>query len=99
MAQCKEEASDIIHAEGVRVDFPSYAPKARNAFSFHSRPRVSGSDQPPRAKAPGPPIAFGARQNTALPRAKWLLRAAPGWVTFGEQSRVNSRECRSKSAF
>jgi hypothetical protein len=37
LAQSKEEASDIIHAEGVRGDVPSSAPKARNLLTSQGR--------------------------------------------------------------
>ena len=62
MAQGKEGTSNIIHAGGVRVDFPSSAPKARNALSFWeviiptSRPEIG------RAAL----AAFGARQEHAV---------------------------------
>ena len=53
-----------------------------------------GNDQPPGAAAPGP------RQHLARAKTRRCLApngsfARPGWVTFGEHTRVNSRECRS----
>ena len=39
-------------------------------------------------RSSGPATAFGARQAPPLGPARW--------VTFGEQTRVNSRECRRK---
>jgi len=102
LAQCKEEASDIIHAEGVRVDFPSSAPRARNVFIFPRRPCVLGNDPTAPGGGAWPPTAFGARQNTVLPRAKRLFRAV--WVGHfwrakpGKFSRVPKIEILSGTA-
>jgi hypothetical protein len=77
LAQGKEMTSDIIHDEGVRVGFPSSAPKARNALTFQGGERTCGNDQPPMRRRLARDKAFGLRQNTALPRANQLFPGPP----------------------
>jgi hypothetical protein len=44
--RARDGASDIIHAEGVRGDFPSSAPKARNPLTSHEELRVPAKKPP-----------------------------------------------------
>jgi hypothetical protein len=94
LAQCKDRDGNIIHAEGVRGDFSSSTPKACKVLScqglggdaccggasWHNVWRA-------RNLVPCPPehLAHGKTRCWRRPR----------WVTFGEQTWVNCRECRS----
>ena len=86
---------DIIRAEGVRFAFPSscrrHLTPAVSKIRFTFMP-ASVTPQGPTNKAaqsdlPKGKTDFASRQP--VPFYKWC------WVTFGEQSRVISRECRS----
>src|SRR5258706_15843425 len=87
-------ASNIIHAEGVRVVLPSSAPKARNALMSQQGTAGRG-EMIDRRKAEGPRReAFARGQESGLPANRALPNQGGWWVTFGEQSRSISRECR-----
>jgi hypothetical protein len=86
--RAKEVAIDIIHAEGVRGDFPSSAPKARNAFSF--RELIACADEALKCRG-GSGLArteFAVRQKCALARDRDTTNSAWWRITSGEQSRV-----------
>jgi len=55
-----------------------------------------GTIQPPRAAAPGPQQHLARAKTRCCPAPNGSF-ARFGWVTLGEQNRVNSRECRRQS--
>ena len=92
--RARNGASDIIHAEGVRGDFPSSAPKARNPLTSHEEAACAGEGIDGRRAAASLHSICRAARKALLPGGK----TPPNWrwwrVTFGEQSRVISPECR-----
>src|ERR1035438_9465667 len=82
-------ASDIIHAEGVRGGGPPSTPKACGLGFHHPRRRRVARGKP------DPRSTCRAARKTLLPVRQGVTRLAWCWVTFGEQSRVISRERRS----
>ena len=93
--RARGEPSDIIHAEGVRGDFPSSAPKARNGLRLQEETACAGEtiDRQGRQGQPAQHLPYG--KNALLPGGKTPPNGPWWWVTFGEQSRVISCECRS----
>jgi hypothetical protein len=93
--RARDGASDIIHAEGVRRDFPSSAPKARNPLTSHEEAaRCRRKNRPPTGAASPHGICRAARK-ALLPGRKTPPNWPWWWVTFGEQSRVIFPKCRS----
>src|ERR1017187_9155734 len=90
----KNNASDIIHAEGVRFAVPSSAPQARNALSLREDIRALGKSISHRSAAPPGSHVICLRAKAALPSGKSATSFRWWWVTFGEQSRVISRQRR-----
>ena len=89
--RAREEASDIIHAEGVRFAVPSSAPLARKVLTLRKDIRVP-------MKTANCPSSAGAGPHVSCPLAKTALAGGKSqftwpwcWVTFGEQSMVISR--------
>ena len=76
----------------MRGDFPSSAPKARNALRSQEETACQRNDQPP---GPAPAQHLPCGKKAPLPGDKTPPNWSWWWVTFGEQSRVISRECRS----
>src|SRR3990172_2391021 len=93
--RARGEPSDIIHAEGVRGDFLSSAPKARNGLRLQEETACAGEtiDRQGRQGQPAQHLPYG--KNALLPGGKTPPNGPWWWVTFSEQSRVISRECRS----
>src|SRR5262249_1539762 len=85
-------SDDIIHAEGVRFAFSS---SARRSVSCS----VSGTRSAPNTKPITSPCPDGELRPDLpkSPLARWQTVSVYKWcwVTFGEQSRVIYRECRS----
>src|SRR3990172_864063 len=94
--RARGEPSDIIHAEGVRGDFPSSAPKARNGLRLQEETACAGEtiDRQGRQGQPAQHLPYG--KNALLPGGKTPPNGPWWWVTFSEQSRVISRECRRR---
>jgi hypothetical protein len=92
--RARNGASDIIHAAGVRVDFPSSAPKARNALTLHGESACAGEGIDPQGRQGQPAQHLPHGKKALLPGDKTPPNWPWWWVTFGEQSRVISRECR-----
>src|SRR6266571_5350179 len=95
----RKAAGDIIHAEGVRAAVPSSAPQPRKLLSLRKEICL-----PMRTINHWGVARPGSR--VICPRAKKDLPGGKGpvawlwcWVTFGEQSMVISRECRSAHGF
>src|ERR1035437_3238815 len=92
----RKTTSDIIHAEGVRFAVPSSAPQARNALSLREDIRALGKSISHRSAAPPGSHVICLRAKAALPSGKSATSFRRWWVTFGEQSRVISRERRRR---
>src|ERR1039457_1604665 len=90
----RERKSNIIHAAGVRGDFTSSAPRARNALRSQEKLPVGAAIRPRGWTGPLPQH-LPCGKTTLLPGGKTPPNWSWWWVTFGEQSRVISRECRS----
>src|ERR1039458_4373732 len=90
----RKTTSDIIHAEGVRFAVPSSAPQARNALSLREDIRALSKSISHRSAAPPGSHVICLRAKSALPSGKSATSFRWWWVTFGEQSRVISRERR-----
>ena len=94
--RARDGASNIIHAEGVRGDFPSSAPKARNPLTSHEEAACAGEGIDGRWAVASLHSICRAARKALLPGGK----TPPNWrwwrVTFGEQSRVISRERRRR---
>src|ERR1039458_687007 len=93
--RARNGASDIIHAEGVRGDFPSSAPKARNPLTSHEEAACAGERIDRRRAVASPHSICRAARKALLPGGKTPPNWRWWWVTFGEQSRIISPECRS----
>src|ERR1700694_1022795 len=66
--RARDGASNIIHAEGVRGDFRSSAPKERNALTSQEEAACAG-ERIDRLGVAGPGrTAFAVRQESALAR-------------------------------
>jgi hypothetical protein len=93
--RARDGANDIIHAEGVRGDFPSSAPKARNALTSQEEAACVGERLDAGGRQGQPAQHLPCDKKALLPGDKTPPNWPWWWVTFGEQSRVISRECRS----
>jgi hypothetical protein len=91
----RDGASDIIHAEGVRGDFPSSAPKARNALTSQEEAACADERLDAGGRQGQPAQHLPCGKKALLPGDKTPPNWPWWWVTFGEQGRVISRECRS----
>src|ERR1035437_4538931 len=68
--RARDGASDIIHAEGVRVAFPSSAPKARKAFRLQDGIGVLVETAQPLACGRSVCTGSAGRQKRLLPAGK-----------------------------
>jgi hypothetical protein len=66
--RARNGASDIIHAEGVRGDFPSSAPKARNPLTSHEEAACAGEGIDGRRAAAKPAQHLPCGKKGALAR-------------------------------
>jgi len=83
-----------IHAEGVRCDFPSSAPRARNALKSQDEAGVCRRKDRAVGRKGQPAQHLPCGKKALFPDGKTPPNRPWWWVTFGEQSRVISRECR-----
>jgi hypothetical protein len=68
--RARDGASDVIHAEGVRDDFPSSAPKARNPLTSHGEAACAGERIDRRRAAASPHSICCAAKKRSCPAAK-----------------------------